>query len=576
MIIHRYSEYEEPHKPPFTLDDVINTITEMMMRYHIEFNEALSYLIDQGLPINEFLRDDELDHLLDEYINKVGKMKDEIKHKYDYPGLTKKQRARFSLLSEKIRKRIESDPEFLEKLKEAKGKRRSSKLYEMKYDAMRHEVFSSDDLLVRAIEDALRQAETVEDIEYFFESDGKTFTGGQKLDPESAKEVTAQFKALSKLKTELEDARSRGNLNGVDEEALKEFLGDDVYEDFKQARDKVLEKLKETMEATGKVEERDGIFKLTPAAARKVGDTALREIYASLKSDWVGAHKVGQPGEGSMEKVSTRPYEYGDSLAHLDVPGSMINALMRGGAALPIEMKTEDMEVSDTHGVAKSSIVVMIDMSGSMSRFGRFYNAKKMALALDAMIRSHYPEDSISFIGFATFARRLHLSQVITLGPEPITFGGGGVRMNIDMSKVDDPARDLAHVPRYFTNIQKGLEMARLRLIAETGLNKEIILITDGAPTAYFEKQSLVLHYPPGEKGYKATLREVRACADEGIALNAFLLGSDFDTGFYGEDEFVSRMMRIAKGKLFHPQPGSLTEYVLVDYINNKRKIVEF
>ncbi len=148
--------------------------------------------------------------------------------------------------------------------------------------------------------------------------------------------------------------------------------------------------------------------------------------------------------------------------------------------------------------------------------------------------------------------------------------------MNIDMSKVEDPARDLAHVPRYFTNIQKGLEMARLRLMAEPGLNKEIILITDGAPTAYFEGQSLVLHYPPGEKGYAATLREVRACKDEAITLNAFLLGSDFDTGFYGEDDFIDRMMKIGKGRLFHPQPDSLTEYVLVDYINNKRKIVEF
>ncbi|HEB72931.1 MAG TPA: hypothetical protein ENI77_09970 [Nitrospirae bacterium] len=576
MIIHRYSEYEEPDKPPFTLDDVIAAITEMMMRHHVEFNEALQYLIDLGLPINEFLRDEELDHLLDEYIDKVGNMKDEIQQKYDFPGLTEKQRARFSLLSEKIRKRIENDPEFLEKLKEATGARRSSKLYEIKYDAMRHDVFSGDDLLAKNIEDALRQAEILDDIERFHDSHGKTFTGGQALDPESAKKVTAQFKALDKLKAELEDARSKGNLNGVDEEALKEFLGGEAYDDFKQARDKILEKLKEAIEATGQVEERDGIFKLTPAAARKVGDTALREVYASLKTDGAGAHEVGQPGEGSVEKVNTRPYEYGDSLAHLDVPGSMINALKRGGGSLPIQIRTEDMEIHDTHGVAKSSIVVMIDMSGSMSRFGRFYNAKKMTLALDAMIRSHYPEDSISFIGFATFARRLHLSQLVTLGPEPITFWGGGVRMNIDMSKIDDPARDLAHVPRYFTNIQKGLEMARLRLMVEPGLNKEIILITDGAPTAYFEGQSLVLHYPPGEKGYAATLREVRACKDEAITLNAFLLGSDFDTGFYGEDDFIDRMMKIGKGRLFHPQPGSLTEYVLVDYINNKRKIVEF
>ena len=147
--------------------------------------------------------------------------------------------------------------------------------------------------------------------------------------------------------------------------------------------------------------------------------------------------------------------------------------------------------------------------------------------------------------------------------------------MRVDFNRVRDPERDLRHVPRYFTNLQKGLELARRILSAEAGRNKEIILITDGAPTAYYEGQYLNLTYPPEEKTFNATLREARACSEAGVVINTFMLGSDYDTGYYGEAGFMDRMLRINKGRLFHPQPESLTQYVLIDYVANKRKLIE-
>ncbi|MDH4184853.1 MAG: VWA domain-containing protein, partial [Nitrospinota bacterium] len=353
--------------------------------------------------------------------------------------------------------------------------------------------------------------------------------------------------------------------------------GEEAYEEFSKARQGLMDKLAQALEATGQVEqdEDDGVFKLTPAAARKVGETTLAQIYSRLKNDGAGGHYTTQAGEGSLEQVKTRPFEYGDSITHLDLPASMVKALVRGGCSFPINLRMEDMEIHETRGVARNNVATLIDMSGSMSRFGRFYNAKKMALALDSLIRSKYPEDSVSLIGFATFARKLPVSAILELSAEPITFWGGGVNMKVNMGQQDGRGA-MAHVPRYFTNIQKALELARISLTAQQGKNKQIILITDGAPTAWYEGESLNLSYPPTEKGYSATLREARACAREGISINVFMLGNDFDMGYFGEGRFLNRFMETTRGRIFYPNPDSLTEYVLADYLTQRRRIVEF
>ncbi len=576
MIFHRYSEYEEPERPPFTLDDVIRTITELMMRHHVSFNDALRHMLENGMPLNEFLRNDGLDKILDDFIEQVEQLKQKIREGFDFSGFMDGQRNEYDDAVSDAMELAKDNPELTEKLQEAADGQNVSDFYQLVWDARLSSDADSARELADAIEKAKLNLENLHESRQFFDREGKDFTGDEKLDARAARNVRDRFGALEKLQEELIDAKDRGNLFGIDEEELEELLGEKAYEEFRDARDELLESLAQAMEQTGKVEEGDGMFKLTPAGARKVGHTTLEEIYATLKTDGTGSHHIGEPGEGSVEKVTTSRFEYGDSIAHLDIPSSLVNAMIRGGGALPIQMKMEDMEVHDTRGVARSSIVVMMDMSGSMSRFGRFYNAKKMALALDALTRAHYPEDSVSFIGFATLARKINLSEIIELGPEPITFMGGAVNMKVDLNKVGDVSMALAHVPRYFTNIQKGLEMSRRILSAEPSNNKEIILITDGAPTAYHEDGNLHLCYPPEEKAYAATLRETRACADDGVTINTFLLGSDFDTGYYGEGQFIERMMKISGGRLFHPEPDSLTKYVLRDYVSGKRKLIDF
>lgn len=576
MIIHKYGEWEEPEKPPFTLEDIIRAATEMMMRMHISFNEALRYLLEQGLPLNQFLRYEGMDNLLDSYIAEVNLLLDEMRRRYNLYEFIHKQNTRLDTIARKLKSELESRPSLLDALESARRNRSVSGFYNLRWRARSDKSLDKNIDLDKLLRQAMEQAEFIETAESFYERYGRYFTGSHEPDKRSAGGLFRKYEALENLRQQLEEAKERGNVFGVDEDTLREILGAEAYQEFSKVREEMLDQIARLLDGTRQVtREEDGIFKLTPAAARKVGDRTLRQIFESLKIDGAGSHVTGKTGEGNVEMVKTKPYEFGDAITHMDVPGTMINALIRGGAELPIKLQVEDMLIHETSGVARTAITVMIDMSGSMSRFGRFYNAKKMALALDALVRQQYPEDSVSFVGFSTFARRIGVGEILRLGPEPITFAGGAVNMRVDMSRVDDPRNELAHVPRYFTNMQKGMELSRRILSAEAGRNKEIILITDGAPTAFYEGQYLNLTYPPQERGFRATLKEVRACTDVGIKINVFLLGSDFDTGFFGEDGFVMRMMKICHGRLFHPQPDSLTQYVLYDYVTSKKKLIE-
>lgn len=575
MIIHRYSQWEPPEEPPFTLDDVIRAATDIMMRFHVDFNEALRYLIEQGMPINQFLRDEEMDSILDDYIKKVEDMKEEMRRKSDLNEYMKARGRRVDDLSNSIREHLKGRDDLLGELDIAARNRSVPGLHHIRWQARMDDELSRIPDLFEGLDRAIDQAEAFEDALSFHRLYGKDFKGSTTPTRSEALSIFKKYEALDKLGKELLDAKEKGDLFGIGEETLREALGDEAYEKFAAARDEIMEKLSQALSATGEVSEEDGIFKLTPAAARKIGERTLRQVFENLKIEGAGRHRPKEKGEGPIESVSTRPYEFGDSITHMDVPGSMINALIRGGAELPIRIRAEDMEIHDTYGLARSSLVVLIDRSGSMSRFGRFYNAKKMALALDSLIREEYQEDSVHFVGFATFANRIHVGDILSLGPEPITFMGGGVNLRVDMSRVEDPDRELRHVPKYFTNLQAGLKLARRILAAQRGVNKEIILITDGSPTAFYKGSNLILTYPPQEETFTATLREVRALTEEGIVINTFALGSDFDSGFFGEDVFIKRMLGINRGRLFYPEPDSLTKYVLVDYVANKRRLVE-
>lgn len=576
MIIHKYSEWHEPEKPPFTVDDVVKAITEMMMRYHISFDEALKYLQKSGLNYNSFLNINGLDILLDDLIENLNNQKKQLQEKYDLNTLIKKENEVLQQTEDKFLKKLNKlkNKTFSSLFKELSNRKNPDVLYHFKWLMNRSEPESKAKDISNNLDQIIYLMESLFPITEFNEKN--PFSGKELITKEEALKLIDKFQAIEKLIEELENARKYGDLLNVTEKKLKEILGEKAYQDFKKKRDELMNQFNQAMQESGLVDSNDddGIYKLTPAAARKVGEESLSQVYSMLKTDGMGKHAATYKGDGCIEQITTKNFEYGDSFSNIDLTSSLMNTLVRTGSELPIKMEVKDIVVHETKGVAKTALVLMIDMSGSMSRFSRFYNTKKVSLALDALVRTQFPEDKIYFVGFYTYAKQFKVGDIMHLSPKPVTRMGESLNLRIDFSKYKSK-KERAFIPEYYTNLQKGLELSRMLLQSEDTNNKNIIIITDGAPTAYYDGPFLNLTYPPTELTYSMTLKEVKACTEDKIKLNMFMLADDFDYDYYGEKNFISKVLKINKGCIFYPKPDKLTQYILVDYFNHKRKIVE-
>jgi uncharacterized protein with von Willebrand factor type A (vWA) domain len=274
-------------------------------------------------------------------------------------------------------------------------------------------------------------------------------------------------------------------------------------------------------------------------------------------------------GEGAVETQRTKPYEFGDSVTQMDIPGTMVNALLRQGPGVPVRLKPDDIIIHKTKVTPKAATCVLLDMSGSM-RYGEMYvNVKRMGLALDGLIRSEYPGDYLQFVEMFTFAKPRHISEVPGLMPKPVTLYNPVVRLKADMS---DPEISELQLPPHFTNIQHAMQLGRKFLANQNTPNRQLVLITDGLPTAHFEGSVLYLLYPPDPRTEEATMREARLCAKEGITINIFLLQS------WNQSEedvrFAYRMAEATKGRVIFTAGRDLDRFVVWDYVKRKKSIV--
>ena len=253
---------------------------------------------------------------------------------------------------------------------------------------------------------------------------------------------------------------------------------------------------------------------MTPKAYRIFQSRILEAIFSDLAAARTGRHTGPIVGEGAVETQQVKPYEFGDSPAHMDIPGTLINAMIRrGGAGLPIRLASEDIVIHRTRNSPKCATCVLLDMSGSMRYGGQYINAKRMALALQGLIQGEYPGDFLRFVEVYSFAKPRRATDIVTLMPKPVVVYDPVVRLKVDMS---DPNISETQNPPHFTNIQHGLYLARQLLGPQDTPNRQVILITDGLPTAHFEDQVLYLLYPPDPRTETATLREVQAVRPRG------------------------------------------------------------
>jgi uncharacterized protein with von Willebrand factor type A (vWA) domain len=396
-----------------------------------------------------------------------------------------------------------------------------------------------------------------------------TFTGFTPLTVPEALAVKEELELIDKLLKQLEEAMKTAQIGIIDLEELAQFVEPGDVQQLGALQQQIQEYLREQMEQQGIEQGKRGGFQMTPKAYRLFQSKLLTRIFSQLQASRSGRHPGSVVGEGAVELQQTKPYEFGDSVAHMDMPASIVNALLRDGPQTPVRMKPEDIVIHRTRNNPKCATAVLLDMSGSMRYDGQYVNVKRMGLALDGLIRSEYPGDFLQFIEMFTFAKPRHVSAVANLMFKPITVYDPVLHLKADMS---DPDISELMVPPHFTNIQHALQMGRQFLSAQDTPNRQIILITDGLPTAHFEGTVLHLIYPPSGRTEKWTLREGQRCAQEGITINIFLINNWNQTE---EDvRFAYRLAESTKGRVFFCAGRDLDRYVVWDYVARRKQII--
>ncbi|HTW10504.1 MAG TPA: VWA domain-containing protein [Acidimicrobiales bacterium] len=345
--------------------------------------------------------------------------------------------------------------------------------------------------------------------------------------------VVGELADLAQLEQLLAAAPSPGALAEVDIERARELLGD---EDARSLE--ALGELARRLREAGLVEHKEGRLRLTPRGLRRLGDQALADLYTRLSLYRSGQHPVGRPGAGHERAGETKPYEWGDPF-NLSITGTVRNALARRGPGAPVELSPEDFEIERTEALSRSATVIMLDLSLSMPMRGNFVAAKKMVLALHSLISGRFPSDYLGIVGFSRYARQISVREL----PE--------VSWDFDWG----------------TNIQHGLAVARQLLSQQRG-TRQIVMVTDGEPTAHWPAGATepVFAYPPTQQTLDATLVEVARCTREGIRVNTFALDA---TGHLRH--FVEQLTRLNRGKAFFTTPSTLGDYVLADFLEQRR-----
>jgi uncharacterized protein with von Willebrand factor type A (vWA) domain len=396
------------------------------------------------------------------------------------------------------------------------------------------------------------------------------FTGREKLTVPEALEVKEELEAIDKLLKQLEDAKKApAQLAIIDMSEMEKFAEPGDIEALKALQQRVEDYIKEQAEKQGLEADGTGKYRLTPKALRLFQSKVLTQIFSDLQASRTGRHPDAVTGEGAVESPKTKPYEFGDSVSQMDIPASMVNALLRAGPGLPVRMKPDDILIHHTRVNPKAATCVLLDMSGSMRYDGQYVNVKRMGLALDGLIRSEYPGDFLQFIEMYTFAKPRHLSEIAGLMPKPVTIFNPVVRLKADMS---NPNVNEFAIPHHFTNIQHALQTARRFLANQDTPNRQVVLITDGLPTAHFEGSTVFMLYPPDPRTEDATMREALLCARDGITINIFLISNWNQSQ---EDvKFAYKMAQATKGRVVFTAGRDLDRFVVWDYIKRRKQII--
>ncbi len=529
MHVVRYTAWDGSQQIRLTPDEAFAKLSEYLS-FTDDVQQALDWLLHQGLDwqgVRVMGVDEFLEHLREEMRRQYQEV--------NLRGAFEELRRRLDDLLDLEREALDADADA------AEARRRREQLDNLPsrisdvLERLRGYDFV-DAEAARELAALLEELDAIRALEDFNRRYGDLFHGPRSL---TLAEAMALVREMDRWRR-LEEQLLAGDLAAVDLDALRELLGNELSQGFQ-----VLRNLQTLLVNAGLLTQREGRARLSPKGVRKIGELALRDIYQGLLRDRAGSHAIDHRGSVQVRFEETKPYRFGDHLT-LDLVGTLKKALRRRpGTPLPVE--PDDFEVYAADHSTTASTVLLLDMSWSMSWEGRFAAAKKVAMAMESLIRAKYPRDYFAIVGFFTRAVELKLRDL----PEASWNMG-------------DP----------FTNLQDGLRLAADLLARHPSTNQQIIVITDGQPTAYFLGGRLYCEWPLSFGGIsmraaQETLKEVERVTRRGIVINTFMLDDSPSLR-----AFVERMTRINKGRALYTRPDRLGQYLLVDYLVKKRKRV--
>jgi uncharacterized protein with von Willebrand factor type A (vWA) domain len=359
-------------------------------------------------------------------------------------------------------------------------------------------------------------------------------------DPLGLSEATTALSELADL-ADLEDALRQdypgARLDDIDEEAVRRALGRQAVDDMEALR-----QIERELERQGYLQRTDGKLELTPKAVRRLGETALRRVFADLPEGGSGDHDQPDAGQAGEYTGSTRPWSFGDEQA-IDTPTTVRNALLRGGLPEedgPVRLSVSDFEVGETERRTAAAVCLLVDLSYSMALRGTWGVAKQTALALHALVRSKYPQDSIQVVGFSNYARELRETDLAGLGWDMVQG----------------------------TNLHHALILAGRFLDRRPEQNPVVLVVTDGEPTAHLRRDGQSwFDWPPSPETLELTLAEVDKMTRRRATMNIFMLAEDVRL-----TTFVEEVARRNGGRVLRAMPENLGEYVVRDFLRSRRK----
>jgi uncharacterized protein with von Willebrand factor type A (vWA) domain len=353
--------------------------------------------------------------------------------------------------------------------------------------------------------------------------------GGDGIEPLSATvDAMERLHEFEDLDRAMQGDYAGASLLDVDEDALRRSVGEDAVRDLRR-----LKEIERALERAGLVQRREGRLEVTPRGARKMGERALIRVFERLRRDREGMHEARDPGGSAEPTGATRPWRYGDA-GQIAVQRTVFNAVLRERSGGVPTLRGEDFELVEAEQRTETATALLLDLSFSMPLRGHFVHAKRMALALHALIEGRYPHDRLYLVGFSDYARQMEPRDLTAAGWERV----------------------------YGTNMHHAFNLAGRLLAQHPRAARQVIMVTDGEPTAHLEGERAFFSWPPVTRTIELTLTEAMRLARSGVTLNIFMLEESS-----GLIRFMERLARLTSGRVFLMDDRELGDFVVRDYV---------